>query len=161
MQIIGQENANYAKTLLYYGPKESIACPFFWFFCQKNVHCLKTLCSHVIFFKFLETPCFHSQERSKIGEFCQNYTLLWSKKWIRFPYFPSFNEKNSALCAYLVRRPFSKKQTTFMFIFNQKNVHSLKKLVLSCHFFIIFHKKPLLSCLYFVEKRLFCENFTI
>ena len=34
-------------------------------------------------------------------------------------------------------------------------------MVLSCHFFIIFHKNPLLSCLYFVEKRLFCENFTI
>ena len=123
MHIIGQENANSAKTLLYYGPKESIACPFFLIFLSKKRPLSQNTVLSCHFFKFLETPCFHSQERSKIGEFCQNYTLLWSKKWIGFPYFPSFNEKNSALCAYLV-----------------KDVHSLKSKQLSCSYFI--KKRP-------------------
>ena len=82
MPIFGQNNVNSCTTTLYYGPKKSIGCPLFsifhekinalmLLFCQKNVHSLKktlllrpyfskkgtstiskTLCSHVIFFKF-------------------------------------------------------------------------------------------------------------
>ena len=110
IHIIGQKttkNANFAKNLLYYWPKESIGYPFFRFFtksryslshffsknrlfceelaglmpifCQKNVHSLKTLCSRVIFFNFFKTPRFHAQERSKLRQFCENYILSWSK----------------------------------------------------------------------------------
>ena len=48
-----------------------------------------------------------------------------------------------------------------MSIFCQKNVHSLKNKVLSCHFFIFFHKNPILLCPYLVKKRIFCQNYTI
>ena len=48
-----------------------------------------------------------------------------------------------------------------MSIFCQKNVHSLKNKVLSCHFFIFFHTNPILLCPYLVKKRIFCQNYTI
>ena len=58
------------------------------------------------------------------------------KKLIGFPYFPSFHEKITALAhIWSKKRPFSKNQTALMSIFSQKNVHSLKNMVLSCHFF--------------------------
>ena len=78
------KNANSVKNILYYGPKDSIGCPFFLsifhekidalmpiycqknrpfcekhvalmpIFCQKKVHSLKTRFSHVIFQFFYE-----------------------------------------------------------------------------------------------------------
>ena len=39
-----------------------------------------------------------------------------------------------------------------MSIICQKNVHSLKNLVLSCHFFQLFHENPLLSFPYLVKN---------
>ena len=58
MPMIGQQHVNSVKTTLYYGPKNSIECPFFPIshekittlmpiFC-KNVHSLKTHSSHYV-----------------------------------------------------------------------------------------------------------------
>ena len=136
-------------------------------FCRKNVHSLKTRCTVLSCHSFQtfhqKTPCFHAQDRSKIRQFCQNYTLLWAKKVNRMPLFSEFSRKNQSSDAHILskKRPFSKKQTALISIFRQKNAHSLKNIVLSYHFHKSFHKKPLLSCPFLVDKRQFCENYLI
>ena len=121
MHIIGQENANSAKTLLYYGPKESIACPFFLIFLSKKRPLSQNTVLSCHFFQIF---------RNLLLSFTRTVKNRWilSKLhsimvWIGFPYFPSLNEKISALCAYLV-----------------KDVHSLKSKQLSCSYFI--KKRP-------------------
>ena len=53
------------------------------------------------------------------------------KKLIGFPNIPSFHQNIIALMPIFgQKRPFSKKQTALMSIFCQKNVHSLKNMVL-------------------------------
>ena len=67
-------------------------------------------------------------------QFCENYSILRSKKGKRIPFFPIFQEK-SLLNAHLSSEIFlfSKKHTEAHILL--KNVHFLKKAVISCHFF--------------------------
>ena len=191
MHMIGQKNTNSVKTILYYGPKESIRCPFIPFFhekihaviswlffvknrpfcekhitlmptiCQKNVHSRQNTMLSCHFF-ILKTPCFHAQDQSKKVNSVKPTLYYCQKKWIGFPYFPNFHEKITALKPIFgQKRPFSKKQTAFISTFCQKTSILSRKWCSHVSFFRIFHKNPLLSCLYLVERRQFCENYTI
>ena len=131
MHIIGPKNVNSVKTILYYGQKESIECPFFRFstknrcshghflskngpFCEKHIahaHILskkrpfpKHNAFMSFFFKFSKNPCFHAQDRSTKRQFYKNYTLLWSKKVNRIPLFSEFSRKNYCSRPYLVKK---------------------------------------------------------
>ena len=145
--------------------------PIFW---EKNVHYLKTNCSHahiwskkrqfskknsalITFFSNFswKTP---SPVKPIFGpkncQCFQNYTILWAKKVKRMPFFPTFHEKLLLSCPYFVK----------------KNVNFLKNTLISCPYFVektskisktqyshvIFFrfviKKPKLSCPYLVKK---------
>ena len=126
MHIFGQNNVNSVKTTLYYGPKKSIGCPFFFqfftkksllpYFVKKKVHSLKnTLLLCPYFVKKLSIlsktmlPChffqiFHEKPPAVMPIFGQKnvnsvkITLYYGpKKSIGCPFFPIFHEKISAL----------------------------------------------------------------
>ena len=102
----------------------------------------KTMCFHVIFFIFLwKTSCCHAHIWSQKTSVCQTYTILLVKKVNKkSPFYFDFHEKIFSLMPIWQKRPFSKKYPALMLICCQKNVHSLKNTVLSCHFFQIFMK---------------------
>ena len=152
MPIFGQKSVNSAETRLYYGPKKSIWCTIFsWLhfanitlillnphrffaYIHKNTSAISKLrCSHVNCFKiFMKIP-----QRLCIYLFLQTRFLsklhyIMGKKVNRMPFFRFLTKK--LLLILSTRRPFSKKDTD-LHIFCQKNVHSLKNTVLSCHFF--------------------------
>ena len=75
-----------------------------------------------------------------------NTTLFYGlKKSKRYPFFLFFTEKSLLSCPWFVKkRPFSKKHVALMPLFFQKNVNSLKNILLSYHFFsqIFYEKSP-------------------
>ena len=143
MPILGQKNVNSDKTTKCYGPKKSIGCRIFFknvyfhkntafirVFCQKNVYSLKTQCCHVIcFYFFTKNPLLSCPNFVQKTSILSKLHCLWANKFNRMPFFSDFLRKNTAL----------------MPIFSQKNVNSLKN--------------TLLSCPYFVKKRLFSQNY--
>ena len=130
------------KTALQYKPKKSKGCPFFSpdfsrkksllscpYFVKKTSILSKTLVLSYHFFNFfIKNPCSHSHIWSTKRQFYKHYPL-WAKK-------VDFTKKSMLSCPSLVNKlPFSKKDATPIPIFCQKNVHSLKNVVFSCHFF--------------------------
>ena len=98
--------------------------------CQKTSILSKTLALHIIFTIFLSKtpalmPIFAQKYVNSI-----NTTLHYGAK-------NSISRKKTMLsCPSLVNKlPFSKKDATPIPIFCQKNVHSHKNVVISCHFF--------------------------
>ena len=124
-------------------------------FCPKNVHPLKTRCFMPFSSNFSgKYPCCHADIWSKLRQFCQYYTILWSKKVSRTPFLPIIHEKSMLTCPYFgKKRPFSKKtRCTHAEIFS-KNVNFLKNTALSRHFFQIYYEKtPAAMPIYFVRK---------
>ena len=57
------------------------------------------------------------------------------------------------------KRPLSKNQTALMLIFCQKNVHSLKNTMLSCHFFFIYMIYPCCHARIWSANCQFCQNY--
>ena len=112
-------------------------------FCRKNVHSLKTLCSHFIFWIFvLKTPCCYAHILSKKVNSVKTKRYYGPKKLIRCPFFPSFANKSPLSCPYFAKkRWFSKKHAALMSILFQKNGHSLKNTDLWYHSCQIFHGK--------------------
>ena len=97
------------------------------------------------------------------SQFCQNYTLLWAKRFNRMPIFSIFHEKFNALVPILRKnRSFCEKHVNRMPIFCRKNVQSLK--TRSSHFirFKFFMKKPL-AFMHKIgtRKRQFSQNYTL
>ena len=45
--------------------------------------------------------------------------------------------------------------------FCQKNVHSLKNTMFSCHIFQFFHENPMLSSPHFVQSNVYCQKKTL
>ena len=83
--------------------------------------------------------CFRAQDRSKKSKFYLNYTLLWAKKVRRMPLFSEFSRKNYCSHAHIWSKnvhSLKSKQLSCPY-FVQKNVNSLKNMVLSL-FFLIF-----------------------
>ena len=80
------------------------------------------------------------------------------------PFFYRFSRKIGCSHTHILSkiRLFSKKHTALKSMFCQKNVHSLKNTVLSCHFFSSFSwKTPRCQDHIWSKKRYFCENYTI
>ena len=144
--IFVPKNVNSVKTKLYFGLKKQYDALFFRIFhekikalmpifCQQNVHflkktllrcryfvkmtfnLLKTRCSHVIFWNFLEKP--HPAMAicgQKNVNFVKTTLYYGPKKSKGCPFFPIFHDKIS----------------TLMPIFSQKNVRSKKNTLLLC-----------------------------
>ena len=82
------------------------------------------------------------------------------------PFFSNFSRKSSCSHTHILSkiRLFSKnkKQTALKSMFHQKNVHSLKNTVLSCHLFSSFlWKTPCCQAHIWSKKRQICQNYTI
>ena len=73
-----------------------------------------------------------------------------------------YGPKKPIGCTFLrfKKRTFSEENTLLMRTFCQKNVHSLKNIVLLCQIFQNFMKNPLLPCLYLVKKHQFYQSST-
>ena len=68
----------------------------------------------------------------------------WAKKVNMIPFFADLSGKDHFSHAHILskKHPFSKQRGALMSIFCQKNVHSVKNTVLSCHLFSNFLLKP-------------------
>ena len=94
-------------------------------------------------------------------QFCQYYSILWAKKVKKIPFLPIFTEKSLLSCPWFVKkRPFSKKHVALMPLFFQKNVHSLKNILLSYHFFFsnFLRKIPFCRAHIWSKKCHFCKT---
>ena len=115
--------------------------PLMPIFCQNTVHSLKntlfscsyfviktsilskTMCFHVIVFKFYEKSLLARPYLvQKKRQFCQTYPILLTKKVNRKPFFSIFTKKS------------------FLSYPEDKNIHSLKNKPLSCSYFVT--KRP-------------------
>ena len=123
-------------------------------FCPKNVHPLKTRCFMPFSSNFSgKYPCCHADIWSKLRQFCQFSTILWSKKVNRTPFLPIFHENPCSHDRILEKkRPISKKHTALMPKFSRKTLTFSKTLCSQGIFFKFTMKKPLLPCPYFVQK---------
>ena len=125
--------------------------------CQKMSILSKTLCSHVIFFHFsMKNPLL------SIGIFSQKHvnsvkiTLYYGQKRQDDAIFSGYFIKT--LCSHadiLSKNVHSLKKYSYSHILSEKRPFSQNTL-LSCHFFKLFMKNPLLSCPYLVIKYQFC-----
>ena len=91
-------------------------------------------------------------------QFCQNYTLFWAKKVNMMSFFPISHKKKYCSYVHILSKNVHSLKRNSSHLHYQKNVYSLKNTVLSCLFFLICHKHPILSCRYFVKKRQFSQN---
>ena len=128
-------------------------------FRQEYVHFQKTQRSDVIFQYFMKNPLLLYPYLVKKRQFCQNYAMWLPKKVSRMLIFPFCIKKIAALMP--KKPPFSKNHNALIPIFCQKNVSSLKNTPISCDFFHVFHKNPLLSWHIWLKKGQFCQNYTI
>ena len=91
-----------------------------------------------------------------------NTTLFYGlKKSKRYPFFLFFTEKSLLSCPWFVKkRPFSKKHVALMPLFFQNNVHSLKNILLSYHFFFsnFLWKIPFCRAHIWSKKCHFCKT---
>jgi len=91
-----------------------------------------------------------------------NTTLFYGlKKSKRYPFFLFFTEKSLLSCPWFVKkRPFSKKHVALMPLFFQKNVNSLKNILLSYHFFFsnFLWKIPFCRAHFWSKKCHFCKT---
>ena len=107
--------------------------------------CLKTLCSHVLFFHFFheKLPAVMHMIGQKTVNSVKTTLNYGPKKSIGCPFFPISHEKITALMSiFCQKRPFSKNKELSYPYFVQKNFPSLKNKVLSCLFFIFLIKTP-------------------
>ena len=141
-----------------------LSCPYF---VKKTSILPKARRSHFNFFKYFikKTLCCHAQIWLEERQFCHNDTILLAKKINRMPFFSDFELKNHSSHAHLLskKRPFSIKHNDLMPIFCQKNVNSLKIIVVWYNFLQIFHEKPQAVMPIFVrkKKRQFSQHYTI
>ena len=118
---------------------------------SKNVNSLKKLCSHIISLQIYDEkpyaviPIFGQKNVNSV----KTAQYYGPKKVNKMPTFSIFHEKIPALMPiFCKKRPFSKLSCQY---FDEKT-SILPKTILSCHSLQIFHKRPLLSCLYLVKK---------
>ena len=138
-----------------------LQCPCFD---KKTFILLKTPCSHVICFNFSwKTQSCHAHIWSKNVNFVQTILYYGPKKSIGCLLF-QFLRININPHAHIFSKTTSiikKKKATLMPIFCQKNVHSLKNSMFSCHLFNFFMKNPCCHALIWSKKRKFCQNYII
>ena len=108
-----------------------LSCPYFVI---KNLHSLKTLCSHEIFSTFfLKNPMLSHVFGQKLVNSVRT-TIYYRQKVKKMDFSTIFHEKKPlSSCPYFVKSLLSKKPD-LMPIFCQKYVHSLKSTVFSFHF---------------------------
>ena len=111
------------------------------FFCYKNIHSLKNILFSCLYFVkitsiFSKTPSSHvafennfmknillsgSYLIQKKRQFCQNYTVLWSKKVNRLNIISYFHENvTSLITIFIKKRSIFKEHNTLISIFCQK-----------------------------------------
>ena len=93
-------------------------------------------------------------------KFCQHYTLLWSKKVNRIPFFPIFHEKN--LCSqartFLKNVNFLKKLCSHAHILSEKTSILSKTLCSQAIFSHFFIKSSSCHAQIWSKRRQFCQN---
>ena len=151
--IFDQKNVNSVKTTVYYGPKMSIACPFFPIFHEKNTRSH----SHI----FVEKRLFSENHTALMPIFCRKSVHLLKNTVLPCHLLQIFHEKTHASTPIFDQTSLNSVKTTlyyglkksigypFFWFFTKnnwfhdhilwKNVHSLKNTLYS---FSKFVKKP-------------------
>ena len=140
---MGQKNQKDALFFQFFTKKSLLSCSYF----VKKRPFSQKLCALISFFSFFYEklpalmPIIGQKNVNSV-----NTTLYYGPKKL-------VSRKNQCSHAHIVKKlPFSKKHTAPVPIFCQKNVHSLKNVVFSCHFFSNITWKTLPSRPYLVKK---------
>ena len=154
MAIMGHKNKQDALFFQFLTKKSLLSCPYFVkkrpfsinkqlscpYFVKKDVHSLKNTALSCHFFKFLiKTPTLMPIICQKTSILSKLHHLMGHKSR-QDALFYRFSRKIGCSHTHILSkiRLFSKKHTALKSMFCQKNVHSLKNTVLSCHFFSSF-----------------------
>ena len=123
-------------------------------FCPKNVYSLKnTVLTCNFFFKFvMKNPLLSCPYLVKKTSILTKLYYIMGQKSQQDALFSDFSRKNYYSHVHILSKKPPKKHIVLMSIFCEKNVHSLKNTVLSCHSFQIFHEKPNSVMPIFVKK---------
>ena len=156
---ISHEKINALMPIFFFKKRQfsinkQLSCPYF---VKKDVQSLKNTAISCHFFKFLiKTPTLMPIICQKTSILSKLHHLMGHKSR-QDALFYRFSRKIGCSQTHILSkiRLFSKKHIALKSMYCQKNVHSLKNTVLSCHFFQAFHEKPQLSRPYLVNKTLF------